>query len=209
MMKRFPLQLSVLALSLGLSALTTFAQSPNTASMNVTVVDQNGAIVRGANVSVVNTATGATREAVSGEEGTATIAALPLTGKYKVTVTMTGFTAQAVSGLELRAGETATVKVKLVASGGQSEVTVYGTTEGVRTSPQIGVPLRSEQINETPMLGRKTSTLPLLNSAFRQGKGTGDLFVNQTYFITGVGSRRATTFPPDGPSNDAGLARPD
>src|SRR5437016_4978129 len=202
-MKRFPLQLSVLALS----ALITFAQSPNTASMNVTVVDQNGAVVRGANVSVVNTATGATREAVSGDDGTATIAALPLTGKYKVTVTMTGFTAQDATGLELRAGETATVKVKLVASGGQSEVTVYGTTEGVRTSPQIGVPLRTDQIDETPILGRKASSLPLLNSAFRQGKGTGDLFVNQTYFITGVGSRRATTFTLDGANNDEGWGR--
>lgn len=207
MITRCLLRLCVFSLLLAVTALAALGQSPNTASMNVTVVDQNGAVVRGANVSVVNTATGATREAVSGDEGTATIAALPLVGKYKVTVAMTGFTAQDVSGLELRAGETATVKVKLVASGGQSEVTVYGTTEGVRTSPQIGVPLRTNQINETPILGRKTSTLPLLNSAFRQGKGTGDLFVNQTYFITGVGSRRATTFTLDGASNDEGWGR--
>jgi hypothetical protein len=207
MIKRYLLRLCVFSLVLAVPALAALGQSPNTASMNVTVVDQNGAVVRGANVSVVNTATGAKREAVSGDEGASTIAALPLTGKYKVSVTMTGFTAQDVSGLELRAGETATVKVKLVASGGQSEVTVYGTTEGVRTSPQIGVPLRTDQINETPILGRKTSTLPLLNSAFRQGKGTGDLFVNQTYFITGVGSRRATTFTLDGASNDEGWGR--
>src|SRR6266550_1954349 len=207
MIKRYLLRLCVFSLLLAVTAFAALGQSPNTASMNVTVVDQNGAVVRGANVSVVNTATGAVREAVSGDDGTATIAALPLTGKYKVTVTMTGFTAQDATGLELRAGETATVKVKLVASGGQSEVTVYGTTEGVRTSPQIGVPLRTDQINETPILGRKTSTIPLLNSAFRQGKGTGDLFVNQTYFITGVGSRRATTFTLDGASNDEGWGR--
>jgi hypothetical protein len=197
---------ALLALSACLAPPAT-AQSPNTASMIVVVVDQNGAVVRGANVSVVNTATGATREAVAGDEGTATVAALPLTGKYKVTVTMTGFTSRDVTGLALRAGETATVKVELVTGGEQSEVTVYGTTEGVRTNPQIGVPLRSEQINEIPILGRKTSTLPLLNSAFRQGKGTGDLFVNQTYFITGVGSRRATTFTLDGASNDEGWGR--
>jgi len=207
MIKHYLLRLCVFSLLLSVTAFAALGQSPNTASMNVTVVDQNGAVVRGANVSVVNTATGATREAVSSDEGTATIAALPLTGKYKVTVTMTGFTAQDATGLELRAGETATVKVKLFASGGQSQVTVYGTTEGVRTSPQIGVPLRTDQINETPILGRKTSTLPLLNSAFRQGKGTGDLFVNQTYFITGVGSRRATTFTLDGASNDEGWGR--
>jgi len=206
-MKPFLIQLGVFALLVAFAAPLVFAQSPNTASMIVTVVDQNGAVVRGANVSVVNTATGATREAASGEDGKVTIAALPLTGEYKVTVTMSGFTAEDVPGLALRAGETATVKITLVASGGTSQVTVYGTTEGVRTSPQIGVPLRSEQINETPILGRKTSSLPLLNSAFRQGKGTGDLFVNQTYFITGVGSRRATTFTLDGASDDEGWGR--
>ena len=112
------------------------AQSPNTSTMIVTVVDQNDAVVRGAKVSVVNTATGAVRDTVSGEEGSATIAALSLTGEYKVTVTMSGFTAEDVTGLTLRAGQTATVKVELVASGGKSEVTVLGTAEGVRADPQ-------------------------------------------------------------------------
>src|SRR5207237_7476748 len=99
------------------------------------------------------------------------------------------------------------VKVKLIASGGQSEVTVYGTTEGVRADPQIGTQLESKRIDETPILGRKVTTLPLLNSAFRQGKGTGDLFVNATYFVTGGGSRRTTTFMLDGANNDEGWGR--
>jgi hypothetical protein len=191
----------------GLMPTPVAAQSPNTASMIVVVVDQNSAVVKDAKVSVVNSATGAVREAVSGDDGTATIAALSVNGAYKVTVAMTGFTTEDVNGLTLRAGETATVKVKLVASGGKSEVTVYGTTEGVRADAQIGRRLDSPQIDETPILGRKVSTLPLLNSAFRQGKGTGDLFVNQTYFITGVGSRRATTFVIDGANNDEGWGR--
>jgi Carboxypeptidase regulatory-like domain len=185
----------------------TAAQSPNTSTMIVTVVDQTGAVIRDAKIFVTNTATGAVRQAVSGEGGSATIAALPLTGEYKVTVEMTGFTAEDVTGLTLRSGETATVKVKLVAVGGKSEVTVYGTTEGVRADPQIGLPLGSKQIDETPILGRKITTLPLLNSAFRQGKGTGDLFVNATYFITGAGSRRTTSFTLDGANNDEGWGR--
>jgi len=196
----------VLAVVALLSAAPILAQSP-TASMVVTVVDQNGAVVAGANVTVTNTATGATRDAVSGDEGTVTFAGLPLTGEYKVSVKMTGFTADDVTGLNLRAGETSKVKVKVVAGGGQSQVTVYGTTEGVRSDPQIGLPLESKRIDELPILGRKASTLPLLNSAFRQGKGTGDLFVNQTYFIAGVGSRRATTWVLDGASNDEAWGR--
>jgi hypothetical protein len=175
--------------------------------MIVTVVDQTGAVVKDAKVSVVNTATGAVREAVSGEEGSATIAALSLTGEYKVTVALIGFTAEDVTGLRLRAGETATVKVKLVAGGGKSEVTVFGTAEGVRADAQIGRRLDSPQIDETPILGRKVSTLPLLNSAFRQAKGTGDLFVNQTYFVTGAGSRRTTTTTLDGANNDEAWGR--
>src|ERR1041385_9454282 len=102
MIKHHLLKLRVLAFALAFIA-NAPAQSPNTASLNVAVVDQNGAVVRGATVSVVNTATGAIRETVSGDEGTATIAALPLTGEYKVTVTMSGFNAEDVSGLKLRA----------------------------------------------------------------------------------------------------------
>ena len=207
MVKRSFSQISVLFLLLTVSAFAGLAQSPNTASIIVTVVDQNDALLRGANVTVTNTATGAQRQAVSGDNGAVTLAALSLTGRYRVTVTMAGFTPQEVDGLNLRASETATVKIKLVASGGQNEVTVFGTTEGVRTNPQIGLPLESQRIAETPIIGRKVSTLPLLNSAFRQGKGTGDLFVNQTYFITGVGSRRATTYTLDGASNDEGWGR--
>jgi len=53
---------------------------------------------------------------------------------------MTGFTAEDATGLTLRANETTTIKIKMVASGGQSEVTIYGTTQGVRADPQIGLP---------------------------------------------------------------------
>ncbi|MFP5265314.1 MAG: TonB-dependent receptor domain-containing protein [Blastocatellia bacterium] len=202
----FRLHLLLFAL-FALIAAPAGAQSPNTATMIVTVVDQAGAVVRDAKVSVENTATGDRREVVSGEDGSATIAALPLTGEYRVTVAMMGFTAEDVTGLTLRAGETATVKVKLVASGGKTEVTVYGTAEGVRADPQIGRRLDSPIIDETPILGRKVTTLPLLNSAFRQAKGTGDLFVNATYFVTGVGGRRQTTVLLDGANNDEAWGR--
>ena len=198
---------SVLFALLAFIAAPVAAQSPNTATLLVTVVDQTGAVVKDAQVSVVNTATGAVRDVISGAEGSATAAALSLTGEYTVSVAKTGFTAEDVTGLTLRAGETATVKVKLVASGGKSEVTVYGTTRGVRADAQIGGSLDSPRIDETPILGRKVTTLPLLNAAFRQAKGTGDLFVNATYFVTGAGGRRQTTVTLDGANNDEGWGR--
>jgi hypothetical protein len=183
------------------------AQSPNTGALIVSVVDQNDAIVQGADITVVNTATGEERTGVSNSNGIATFAGLSLNGQYEVTVNKSGFAARETGGLQIRAGETAQVKVGLTVGGSQAEVTVIGTTQGVRADPQIGRLFESKEIDNTPILSRKFSTIPLLNSAFRQGKGTGDLFVNQTYFITGVGSRRATTFVLDGASNDEGWGR--
>jgi len=199
---------AVLSLLL-LSAFATFtaAQSPNTATMLVVVTDQTGAVVTDAHVTVLNTATGDSREAVTGSDGRATFAALSLTGTYKVTVVREGFGTEERQDLSLRSGETATLKVTLLAGSQKAEVTVYGTAEGVRADPQIGLPLPSNQLQQLPILGRKVSSLPLLNSAFRQGKGTGDLFVNQVYFITGAGSRRATTVTLDGANNDEGWGR--
>src|SRR6185436_8508637 len=118
-----------------------------------------------------------------------------------------GFDDGRAAGIVLRAGETATIRVRLLVAGAKSEVSVYGTTEGVRREPELGVRLDSERIDETPLLGRKSTSLPLLNSAFRQGKGTGALLVPATYFIRGVGSRRATSFTLDGANNDEGWGR--
>jgi hypothetical protein len=182
-------------------------QSPNNAGIVVIVTDQAGLVVKDATVSVTNNQTGAVRESMSSSEGSATFPALSLTGTYMVSVSKQGFGDETRTGISLRSGEMATLKVKLLVGPEKTDVTVYGTNEGVRADAQIGHRLDSATIDETPILGRKVTTLPLFNSAFRQGKGTGDLFVNATYFITGSGSRRTTTFMLDGASNDEGWGR--
>lgn len=195
------------ALALILAAGPVHAQSPNNASIVVAVVDQQGGVVPGATVTITNRQTGEVRALPSGVDGRAVVPALSLTGTYAIAVAKAGFAEESREDFTLRAGETAVLRVTLVPAGATSEVTVYGTTQGVRADAQIGRRLESETIDETPILGRKITTLPLFNSAFRQGKGTGDLFVNATYFITASGSRRTTTFMLDGASNDEGWGR--
>jgi hypothetical protein len=183
------------------------AQSTNTSTIVVLVTDQTGAVFKDAKVSVTNDQTAAVREGMSGSDGRATFPALGLTGVYTLSVSSAGFATATVRGIVLRGGETATFHVSLRIDIVPSTVTVYGTAEGVRADSQIGRRLDAPTIDETPILGRKVSTLPLFNSAFRQGKGTGDLFVNATYFVTGGGSRRTTTFMLDGANNDEGWGR--
>src|SRR5438477_12707203 len=105
----------MLRVPLLLIALSAFlaAQSPNTATMIVVVVDQRGALVKDAKVSVVNNATGGVREAVSGGDGSATIPALSLTGTYTVGVSKTGFGNEDLKDIALRSGESAILTVKL------------------------------------------------------------------------------------------------
>src|SRR5438552_18405714 len=103
-LRLFPLLLALFALG----SLPVDAQSPDTATMIVVVVDQNGAVVKDAKVSVVNTATGAVREAVSGSDGSPTISALSLTGTYAVRVSREGFGSEERTNITLRSGETAT-----------------------------------------------------------------------------------------------------
>src|SRR5438045_3157747 len=67
------------------------AQSPNTGTIIVIVVDQTGAVLPDAKISITNSATGATRDAISSSDGRATIPALPLTGTYSVHVSKQGF----------------------------------------------------------------------------------------------------------------------
>src|SRR4051812_32298880 len=71
------------------AAISALAQS-NKGTVLGTVKDPNDALVNTAKVTVLNTATGESREASSGDDGTYTVANLE-PGKYKVTVEATGF----------------------------------------------------------------------------------------------------------------------
>src|SRR4051812_8481001 len=138
------------------------AQTPNTATIVVNVVDQNGAVIPGAKVSVVNSATGAVRDVIANSDGSATIPGLSLTGTYTVTVSSQGFGNEELKDISLRSGETSTLKVQLRVGSEKAEITVFGTTEGVRADPQIGLRLDSSKIDETPIPGsaRTPSVVP-------------------------------------------------
>jgi hypothetical protein len=188
-----------LLLCLGASAR---AQSPNTASIIVIVTDQTGAAVSNANVATADDQGTVSRSGVSNDNGSATIPALPPGARYTLTISKRDFAQQKAANIEPRAGETVVVRVKLTASAGASEVTVYGTARGVRNDPELGTRLDARQIDDVPLLGRKISYLPLLNAAFRQAKGTGDLFLNSIYVVTGAGGRRQADYIVDGASGD-------
>src|SRR4030095_11918647 len=114
--------------SLMLCAAPAVAQSPNNSTIVVIVSDQSGAVVNDAKVTVANNQTGAVRDVTSSGDGSATITALPLTGTYRVLVSKPGFGDEERNDVTLRAGETATLRVRLIVGAGKTEVNVFRTT---------------------------------------------------------------------------------
>ena len=80
--------------------------------INGTVTDQSGAVVPGAQVTAVETATNSTYKAVTTSAGEFAFANLPL-GDYAVTVVAPGFSSQRVNQVTVSAGMNYTLPVKL------------------------------------------------------------------------------------------------
>jgi outer membrane receptor protein involved in Fe transport len=195
------------ALAAFLFAATLQAQTTDSGSVRGTVVNAVNAPVVGAAIVVANAQTGLHRDTKTDARGNFAIADLPLTGTYRLQVTEPGFANVNRGPFALRAGETARFTITLQPTV-NSTVTVFGTTEGVRSdSPELGSRLDANTIAQTPVLGRKLTSLPLLNSAVRPARGTGDVFLNNTLFVINGGGRRQTTFQLDGGTGDDAWGR--
>jgi Carboxypeptidase regulatory-like domain/TonB dependent receptor len=191
-----------------LAAAAVWAQTPGIGAIRGRVLDDSGAPVAGAEVTVTNQATGFSRTTRSDERGTYVLPELPLTGTYEIRVAKEGLAPQERADIQLRAGQTAAIDVVLGSATVEDAITVFGTVEGVQSgSPQLGTRLDTETVQETPVLGRKITALPLLNSAVRPARGTGDLFLNNTLFVIDGGGRRQTTFTVDGGTLDDSWGR--
>src|SRR2546423_3903762 len=77
-----------------------------------TVTDPNGAVVKDAKVTAINVATGESREATTGNEGTYTLPALD-PGVYTVTVDATGFKQSVVEQVKLDTSTRQAVDVQM------------------------------------------------------------------------------------------------
>lgn len=154
------LLLTLLALCLTPSA--ALAQSA-TGQITGTIEDTAGAVVPGAAVTVTNIATGATREAATGEDGGFAFLSLP-PGKYKVEVSARGFKRTVVEELGVNVTQTATVNLKLEPSTLDETVTV--TAEGTlvqQESSQVGRVIESRSISQLPLPTRNFQQLLTLS----------------------------------------------
>ncbi len=162
------------------------------------VQDQQNQAIAGASVELRNPATDFDRKVQTDSSGNYSFIGVPLTGHYVMTVNASQFKPLEQKEILLRAEGTAVLDFTLTVSGANTQVNVYGTTDTVQVeSNQVSTRLSQEKIEDTPIIERKITTLPLLNSSVRPSQTTGDLFLNETLFVINGNGRRQTNYELD------------
>src|ERR1700722_135087 len=197
--------MSRLLLSTCLFSLVLTAQTPDTATLRGRVIDQTNAAVPMVQVTLSNAVL--KRSAQTDDSGNYSIAGLPI-GAYDVVAAKQGFAEMKPAGVTLAGGTTVAIDLQLNAAGGTTQVTVTGAVGEVRTDgPQLGDRLDAQQMEETPLLNRRITYLPLLNAANRQAINQGDVFMNEDMFTTNGAGRRQTWFEIDGANGNDSWGR--
>src|SRR5713226_7554286 len=134
-----------------------FAQA--TASMSGRVVDQEGAVLPGATVTVTNTATGAARDTITNGEGLYSMPALN-PGIYNVRAELTGFAPQLRERLEVLTGANMSVELKLGIAAVAETVTVTAQSPLVESTQSIvASSIRQAEVAQLPMINRSMTAL--------------------------------------------------
>jgi hypothetical protein len=145
--------LVLIALVVMWSALA-FAQGGATSSVTGTVTDTTGAVVPGADIVLTNVADGTTYNAISGDNGSFTIPALP-PGNYTATVSLQGFKTVELKDIIVNVAVPTTVRARLELGEVKETVVVTGASEIVQTqATSVASTLTVQQIQNLPMQGR-------------------------------------------------------
>jgi hypothetical protein len=144
---------------------SVFAQAGSSGAISGSVKDEKGAAVAGAQVEIINAATGVTeRSTTSDNNGNFIVTQLP-PGIYKVVTTASGFSKTELPDVKVNVTETTTVNVPLkVGQITESVTVVEGASQIQLNSATTGQTLQSTTINSLPLATRNFLTLLTLST---------------------------------------------
>jgi len=192
-----------LAALFGLLALSSFvlAQAAS-ATLGGTVLDESSAVVRDAQITVVNLDTGLRRETTTDAQGSFVVPLLS-PGRYRVTAERDGFRSAEIAGLDLNVGDNLALRLVLKIPSVDQSVTVSAEATRVSTSPAVSTVVNRTFVGNLPLNGRSFQSLIeltpglVLTKANSSGRG-----------MFSVNGQRADTnyFTVDGVSANIGVA---
>ena len=156
----FRLRCAVLSASLFVTSLA-FAQVPN-GSLNGRVTDTKDALVVGAKVTAMSKAQGAEHATITNSSGLYVLPNLPV-GAYDLEIASAGFAKHEVKGIQIEAGQAATVDAVLAVAAAGTTVEVDAQASTVdQTQSMIQGEITSKAIESIPLNGRNFLELAYL-----------------------------------------------
>jgi hypothetical protein len=184
--------------------------SISTSELRGQVIDQNGAAVAGAMITVTDQSRGATRTAKSDEKGLYVFLSLP-PGTYVMKVEATGFAPKTISDVHLDVGQIGNIPVTLGVGGIQAEVNVAAGEQVVEVErTQQSTVINEIQIDNLPINRRNYLDFALLTPGVTDSDNindSSDFRVAQTPqsgLSFGGNNGRGNSIMVDGASTDTG-----
>lgn len=171
-----------------------------------TITDTTGAVIPGATVTALDTATGIHTTVQTNASGYYTFPQLQIGGPYTVTVTANGFQQFASHGLVLHANDNRQIDAHLKVGTASQTVEVQAAAVQVETADtQLKQVVTSQQILNAPLLGRDASGLQKLqpgtvesSDRFGTFSSNGNQTQDNSYLLNGADIN-------DGPLQDEGI----
>ncbi|MDP1570869.1 MAG: TonB-dependent receptor [Vicinamibacterales bacterium] len=165
-------------------------------------VQESGGVVPGVTVQLINQETGATREAVSNDQGAFNFAAVP-PGTYTVRAALTGFRTYESRNVRVGAQQFVTLDVTLEVGALEETITVTGAAPLIDTSNATGGGvINSQQLETLPSGGRSAFlfavTLPTVVASGDPQFNRQQDQTNASLLSLGGGTRRGNNYLVDG-----------
>jgi hypothetical protein len=173
------------------------AQLSTSSQLNGTITDSSGALVAGATVTALNTATQVKSTGRTNQDGTFVISGLP-PGDYIVTIAKQGFETYQESQITLHPATPVTIDAKLQVGKATTQVSVVASAAEVETtSSEVSSQVSGEQTSTLPLNGRNYQTLSALmpgvvNQSAGTALGTGGYTTSNVMVVGGLPT--STTF---------------
>jgi hypothetical protein len=149
----------ILALFASMALCATASAQPTTGSIIGRVLDDQGAAIPGASITVTSPATGFTRSDVTDAEGTYRLRALPV-GAFDVKVELAGFTSLDRKGVVVNVGQAITIDFSMKVAALAETVVVTGQTPLIEVSTSsVGGVVDIGRIESIPLNGRQFANL--------------------------------------------------
>jgi hypothetical protein len=150
------------------------------------VQDSTGSAIPGAQVTLTNTDTGATRTVESGADGSYVFTNV-LVGPYRLQVTKEGFSAYSQSGIVIQVNSNPQINVSMKVGAVTETIEVQANATMLETvNTSVGQVIDQQRVVELPLNGRNVTQLITLSGAAvsivnAAGTGTGGIVTNLNY----------------------------